>query len=168
MSDSFRKSNSFQWSRDFYTLLLLFANLNYALVKKPFSCSIPQMIVKLGLTKKDIGEFSASFTFLYALFKLVGGVLTDMLSGHLLFSGGLFLGGLINLIIPFFSDIPTLRSLWAMNGLLQGSGGPALSKIAIVYFPSNCRSSTWSFLNTVRFLFLSIIFFQVLILLMLF
>jgi sugar phosphate permease len=42
--------------------------------------------------------------------------------------------------------------LWGINGLLQGAGGPSLSKLVIDFFPPKKRSSAWtSLLNVIIF-----------------
>eukprot|EP01039_Chlorochromonas_danica_P001868 gene1868-2044_t len=102
-----------------------------------------------SLSPADIGRFSATFSIGYGLFKLVGGILTDYVPATTVFSLGLLFGSVINLTIPALpSRLDLIQACWAMNGAVQGGGGPALSKVVIEEFPSEQRASTWSSLLT--------------------
>ncbi|RYY87124.1 MFS transporter [archaeon] len=153
------------------TALLYVGNMWYAVIKKSLASSTPLMQKELGITATDIGEFSASFSLCYGLFKLVGGLLSDIYPVCTLYSGCLLLGGMMNICIPMlyinkdkytytnnahinsfrsmFSLIPMLKVCWSVNGVVQGAGGPALSKITIDFFPAQHRSRAWSALLTV-------------------
>eukprot|EP00981_Chlorochromonas_danica_P007833 scaffold1884_cov343-Ochromonas_danica.AAC.50 len=134
------------------TIALYFGNLWYAVTKKSLSSSLPVMKKVFSLSPADIGRFSATFSIGYGLFKLVGGILTDYVPATTVFSLGLLFGSVINLTIPALpSRLDLIQACWAMNGAVQGGGGPALSKVVIEEFPSEQRASTWSSLLTVSY-----------------
>ncbi len=155
------------------TLMVLYlANLCYALPKRSLPASFPFMKDSLRLSNKDYGNFSAGFSLGYGLFKLIGGVMTDFVSAHRLFACGLMAASLLNCIFPqvinlmnedFYDNVDKNGSIindssmvhivwifWTLNGVLQGVGGPALSKVVIQNFSSSRRSAIWSNLHSVR------------------
>lgn len=130
-------------------IALYFGNLWYAVTKKSLSSSLPVMKKVFSLSPADIGRFSATFSMGYGLFKLVGGILTDYIPATTVFSLGLLFGSIMNLAIPALPRLDLIQACWAVNGAVQGGGGPALSKVVIEEFPSDQRASTWSGLLTV-------------------
>lgn len=135
-------------SYQFPLFLLHFGNLWYAVTKKSLAASTPMMRQELGLTPSHIGQFSASFSLCYGIFKLIGGLLTDIMPATMVYSLGLLLGSVINMLIPALSDLSSIHWCWAINGAVQGGGGPSLSKVVIEQFPPGARASTWSSLLT--------------------
>jgi sugar phosphate permease len=135
--------------------ILHLSNLWYAILKKSLASSTPTMRDELLLHTRDIGDFSAIFSLGYGIFKLVGGVLCDIFPADQVFSMGIFLGSCINLLIPLSNDVLVIKGLWGLNGVLQGAGGPATSKIVIDYFPKERRMSTWSSLLNVSYVSIS-------------
>jgi OPA family sugar phosphate sensor protein UhpC-like MFS transporter len=67
-----------------------------------------------------IGNISTSFSIAYGISKFVGGVVSDFLPADILFSAGLFLAALSNLLFSFSLNINVLCFLWSVNGLIQG------------------------------------------------
>jgi sugar phosphate permease len=130
-------------------VILYIGNLWYAVTKKSLSVATFSMKEDLGITAASIAQFSSSFSLTYGIFKLVGGLLTDIFPAGTLFSLGLLLGSIINLVIPFLPNLATIQLAWSLNGLVQGGGGPALSKIVIEKFAVDRRASIWSNLLTV-------------------
>jgi len=128
---------------------LYLSNIWYAVTKKSLAASVPLMKKEIGFTNKNLGECSANFSILYGSFKLIGGVMTDIFSANALFSLGLLFGSIINLVIPFIHDAKYISYIWGFNGLLQGVGGPASSKIVLDNVPSNRKTTIWSNLLTV-------------------
>lgn len=120
----------------------------------------------LGLSNKDFGDFSAGFSMGYGIFKLIGGVMTDFVCAHFLFSCGLLAASLLNFAFPFVASllldetnsanpdrdaylIGLIWTFWSLNGILQGVGGPALSKVVIQSVDPQKRSLIWSNLHSV-------------------
>lgn len=92
----------------------------YSLLRKSFSVSVPFMRSTLGLTKTDVGNIATSFSVSYGVSKFVGGVVSDFLPPDILFSVGLFLAGLSNLLFSYSTQTPVLCALWFLNGTVQG------------------------------------------------
>lgn len=51
-------------------------------------------------------------------------VLSDQMSARWLFSSGLLLVGLVNVVFSWSSTVPVFAALWFLNGLAQGLGWP--------------------------------------------
>eukprot|EP01035_Chromulina_nebulosa_P026762 gene26762-35077_t len=136
-------------------LLIISAQVLYAMIKKTLSVSSPYLIQSKYLSKMEYGMISTKFSLSYGISKLVGGVLSDFLSPKSLYITGLMLGSAVNLIIAVaapMSSSETTRSyslfsidnLWSLNGMAQGIGGPALNKLLVVSFDSASRGSMLS------------------------
>lgn len=131
---------------------LLIGNFFYSIAKKSLASSIPLLKRSLNVSKQDLGGMSSDFSLAYGVSKLVGGAMSDVLPPYILFTVGLFLGAFVNLSITGVTDIESIGYLWMLNGLGQGVGGPALSKVVVELFPSNVRASVWSSLTFVSIL----------------
>ena len=151
---------------------LFVGNFFYSVTKKSFSTSVPDMIEgELRLTKSDIGSITSAFALTYGVSKLLGGVLSDIFPAYMLYILGLLLGSFVNIAVTQLGswqylgiwnhntndpeDISKaqkllLKLLWALNGLSQGIGGPALAKLVMLHYPESLVSSIWSTLNFVR------------------
>jgi sugar phosphate permease len=131
-------------------VVLYLNNLWYAILKRSLASSIPFMRKDLNFSNTDIGRCSSLFSILYGTFKLVGGVLTDIFPVSSVFNAGIIFGSLLNIAIPFVPNKNWIIWLWGLNGLLQGAGGPASTKLVIEYFPKHQRDVQWSNLLLVR------------------
>lgn len=128
---------------------LLVGNYFYSIAKKSLASSTPLLKRTLSVSKQDLGDMSSDFSLAYGVSKLVGGALSDLLPPYVFYTVGLFLGAFANLAIAGVTDIKAIGYLWMLNGLGQGVGGPALSKVVVDLFPSSVRSSVWSNLTFV-------------------
>lgn len=145
----------FDWKDNIVVSAFLLGNIFYSIIKKSLSISIPVMKKTLQTTNIDIGNMSSQFSIAYGVFKLVGGVLSDIIPAYSLFILGLFLGSVVNLAMLFVVDIKAIIFLWMLNGMAQGAGGPALSKLVVVHFPASVSGSIWSYLTFVSSCFYS-------------
>lgn len=75
------------------------------------------------------GLITSSQSAAYAISKFVSGVLSDQMSARWLFSSGLLLVGLVNVVFSWSSTVPAFAALWFLNGLAQGLGWPPCGKI---------------------------------------
>lgn len=75
------------------------------------------------------GLITSSQSAAYAISKFVSGVLSDQMSARWLFSSGLLLVGLVNVVFSWSSAVPVFAALWFLNGLAQGLGWPPCGKI---------------------------------------
>eukprot|EP01038_Epipyxis_sp_PR26KG_P006822 gene6822-9340_t len=131
-------------------LPIFLANVQYAIIKRSFSASLPIMKDNLQLTKTHIGLISANFSLSYGLSKLCGGMMSDIFDPRLLFELGLLGGSLVNILIAVvvvpssYSSTTILSFFWMMNGILQGVGGPSLTKLVVVQFDRSIIGTVWS------------------------
>lgn len=81
------------------------------------------------LLPSPAGLITSSQSAAYAISKFVSGVLSDQMSARWLFSSGLLLVGLVNVVFSWSSMVPVFAALWFLNGLAQGLGWPPCGKI---------------------------------------
>lgn len=75
------------------------------------------------------GLITSSQSAAYAISKFVSGVLSDQMSARWLFSSGLLLVGLVNVVFSWSSTASLFAALWFLNGLAQGLGWPPCGKV---------------------------------------
>eukprot|EP00640_Fibrocapsa_japonica_P003997 CAMPEP_0113940464 /NCGR_PEP_ID=MMETSP1339-20121228/6587_1 /TAXON_ID=94617 /ORGANISM="Fibrocapsa japonica" /LENGTH=225 /DNA_ID=CAMNT_0000944305 /DNA_START=340 /DNA_END=1013 /DNA_ORIENTATION=- /assembly_acc=CAM_ASM_000762 len=105
---------------------------------------------ELSLSKIDLGSIASCFTLFYGISKFLGGILSDFLPNHILFSSGLALAGLANVAFGLGVGGRCLwwqRLVWGVNGGVQGAGWPALSAIVLQRFPRTSRGKVFAVLT---------------------
>lgn len=109
---------------------------------------MPALAEDEKLDKDALGLIASAQMLAYAVSKFSGAVLSDYLSARLMFSIGLALTGLTNLIFASFSSVPLFVFSWFLNGLAQGAGWPACAKILKAWFSPSQFGTWWSVLST--------------------
>ena len=93
------------------------------------SALAPKPQVFCSLLLSPAGLITSSQSAAYAISKFVSGVLSDQMSARWLFSSGLLLVGLVNVVFSWSSTVPVFAALWFLNGLAQGLGWPPCGKV---------------------------------------
>ena len=140
---------------------LYVGNFFYSVSKRSLNVSFPLLKTQMGATNAHMGDMSSEFSFAYGVSKLLGGVLSDLFPSYALFTIGLYIGAIVNLFIAGANSISSIGFLWMLNGLGQGPGGPALSRLVIEHWPAKSRASVWSsltFVSKISHTILSILF----------
>ncbi|KAM3830874.1 glucose-6-phosphate exchanger SLC37A4 isoform 3-T5 [Vipera latastei] len=109
----------------------------YYFNRKTFSFVMPSIMEEVQLDKDDLGLITSSQSAAYAISKFVSGVLSDQLSARWLFSSGLLLVGLVNVLFSWSSTVALFAGLWFFNGLAQGLGWPPCGKVLRKNEPSD-------------------------------
>lgn len=100
----------------------------YYFNRKTFSFVMPSLVDEIALDKDDLGLITSSQSAAYAISKFVSGVLSDQMSARWLFSSGLLLVGLVNVVFSWSSTVTAFAALWFLNGLAQGLGWPPVGR----------------------------------------
>ncbi|XP_077162741.1 glucose-6-phosphate exchanger SLC37A4 isoform X2 [Paroedura picta] len=120
----------------------------YYFNRKTFSFVMPAVMEEVALAKDDLGLISSSQSAAYALSKFLSGVLSDRLSARWLFSSGLLLVGLVNVLFSRSSAVAAFAALWFLNGLAQGLGWPPCAKVLRKWFEPSQFGTWWAVLST--------------------
>ncbi|NWT82908.1 G6PT1 protein, partial [Lanius ludovicianus] len=94
------------------------------------------------------GLITSSQSAAYAISKFVSGVLSDQMSARWLFSSGLLMVGLVNVVFSWSSTVMAFAGLWFLNGLAQGLGWPPCGKILRKWFEPSQFGTWWAILST--------------------
>ncbi|NXE29436.1 G6PT1 protein, partial [Ardeotis kori] len=94
------------------------------------------------------GLITSSQSAAYAISKFVSGVLSDQMSARWLFSSGLLMVGLVNVVFSWSSSVTAFAGLWFLNGLAQGLGWPPCGKILRKWFEPSQFGTWWAILST--------------------
>ncbi|ELW63229.1 Glucose-6-phosphate translocase [Tupaia chinensis] len=120
----------------------------YYFNRKTFSFVMPSLVGEIPLDKDDLGLITSSQSAAYAISKFVSGVLSDQMSARWLFSSGLLLVGLVNIVFSWSSTVPVFTALWFLNGLAQGLGWPPCGKVLRKWFEPSQFGTWWAILST--------------------
>ncbi|XP_063799549.1 glucose-6-phosphate exchanger SLC37A4 isoform X3 [Pseudophryne corroboree] len=93
------------------------------------------------------GLITSSQSAAYAISKFISGVLSDQMSARWLFSSGLCLVGLVNVVFSWSSSVSVFAILWFFNGLAQGLGWPPCGKVLRKWFEPSQFGTWWAVLS---------------------
>ncbi|NXW58276.1 G6PT1 protein, partial [Eurystomus gularis] len=94
------------------------------------------------------GLVTSSQSAAYAISKFISGVLSDQMSARWLFSSGLLMVGLVNVVFSWSSTVTAFAGLWFLNGLAQGLGWPPCGKVLRKWFEPSQFGTWWAILST--------------------
>ncbi|NWV13865.1 G6PT1 protein, partial [Ptilonorhynchus violaceus] len=120
----------------------------YYFNRKTFSFVMPAVMAEVSLGKDDLGLITSSQSAAYAISKFISGVLSDQMSARWLFSSGLLMVGLVNVVFSWSSTVMAFAGLWFLNGLAQGLGWPPCGKILRKWFEPSQFGTWWAILST--------------------
>ncbi|NXT41176.1 G6PT1 protein, partial [Pelecanoides urinatrix] len=120
----------------------------YYFNRKTFSFVMPAVMAEMPLGKDELGLITSSQSAAYAISKFVSGVLSDQMSARWLFSSGLLMVGLVNVVFSWSSTVTAFAGLWFLNGLAQGLGWPPCGKILRKWFEPSQFGTWWAILST--------------------
>ncbi|KAM4646178.1 glucose-6-phosphate exchanger SLC37A4 [Amazona ochrocephala] len=120
----------------------------YYFNRKTFSFVMPAVMAEVPLGKDELGLITSSQSAAYAISKFVSGVLSDRASARWLFSSGLLMVGLVNVVFSWSSTVTAFAGLWFLNGLAQGLGWPPCGKVLRKWFEPSQFGTWWSVLST--------------------
>jgi len=143
------------YSKDFVLRrLLVFASIvlgysTYYLTRNSLTYTAPVMVAdpKLAMDITQIGAMTSIFPIAYGMSKFVSGVLGARFSPSVLLAGGLMATALINIAFGFGTSLAWFCFFWALNGTLQGVGGPCCARILTTWFASKERGTYWGMWN---------------------
>ncbi|NWV34071.1 G6PT1 protein, partial [Grantiella picta] len=120
----------------------------YYFNRKTFSFVMPAVMAEVQLGKDDLGLITSSQSAAYAISKFISGILSDQMSARWLFSSGLLMVGLVNVVFSWSSTVMAFAGLWFLNGLAQGLGWPPCGKILRKWFEPSQFGTWWAVLST--------------------
>lgn len=107
---------------------------SYYFCRKSYTFVVPALISELNIKKNELGVITSGFAAMYGIGKFSGGLLSDSLSPRTMFTTGMLLTGIINIVIGFTGNVWLLTFLWSVNGLAQGCGWPPCAKLLREWF----------------------------------
>ncbi|GMH43125.1 hypothetical protein BSKO_11047 [Bryopsis sp. KO-2023] len=118
---------------------------SYYLTRNSLAFTAPLMIKDqaLGITMAKVGGLLSMQTVAYAFSKFISGVLGANFSATVLLAGGLVSTALCNVAFGMSSSYGFFLVFWGLNGLLQGIGAPACSRLLTNWFKSKERGTWW-------------------------
>uniref|UniRef100_A0A7R9V7P4 Major facilitator superfamily (MFS) profile domain-containing protein n=1 Tax=Chlamydomonas euryale TaxID=1486919 RepID=A0A7R9V7P4_9CHLO len=122
---------------------------SYYLTRNSLTYTAPVMVAdpSLGMDITMVGAMTSVFPIAYGMSKFVSGVLGAKISPTYLLAGGLMCTALINIAFGFGTSLAWFCFFWALNGTLQGVGGPCCARILTTWFAGSERGTYWGMWN---------------------
>lgn len=121
----------------------------YYLTRNSLTYTAPVMVadamLKMDITQ--VGVMTSIFPIAYGFSKFASGVLGARSSPTKLLAGGLMATALVNVAFGFGSSMVWFCCFWALNGILQGFGGPCCARILTSWFATKERGTYWGMWN---------------------
>eukprot|EP01024_Parvocaulis_polyphysoides_P017564 TRINITY_DN17760_c0_g2_i3.p1 TRINITY_DN17760_c0_g2~~TRINITY_DN17760_c0_g2_i3.p1 ORF type:complete len:464 (-),score=81.98 TRINITY_DN17760_c0_g2_i3:1441-2655(-) len=95
----------------------------------------------------DVGAMTSVFPIAYGMSKFVSGVLGSKFPAHTLLGLGLMSTAVINIAFGFGTSLAWFCTFWAMNGIMQGIGGPCCARVLTNWWASGERGTYWGMWN---------------------
>ncbi|XP_067930185.1 glucose-6-phosphate exchanger SLC37A4-like [Watersipora subatra] len=103
--------------------------------RKAFTFTLPHVIMDEHFTTYEISVIMGAQTFTYTISRFFASIATDHYPPRVMVIGGLFFTGFVTLAFSDQEDCANITILTGANGLMQGLGWPAVSKIVRSWFP---------------------------------
>ena len=131
----------------------VFANLYigyaaYYFNRKSFNYVTLALVSDFGLDKSDIGLLGTLFYVTYGLSKFFSGIASDNSNPRYFMGIGLILTGIMNIAFGFSNGLLMFAAIWLLNGIFQGWGWPACSRLLTSWYSQTERGAWWSVWNT--------------------
>ena len=95
----------------------------------------------------QVGTLTSLFPIAYGMSKFVSGVLGARSSPRLMLAGGLMATAAVNIAFGAGTGMAWFCTFWALNGILQGFGGPCCARILTSWFATKERGTYWGMWN---------------------
>uniref|UniRef100_A0A7S0YG03 Major facilitator superfamily (MFS) profile domain-containing protein n=1 Tax=Polytomella parva TaxID=51329 RepID=A0A7S0YG03_9CHLO len=122
---------------------------SYYLTRNSLTYTAPVMVADTSLSMDitQIGAMTSVFPIAYGMSKFISGVLGAKFSPTVLLSGGLLATAATNFTFACGGSLPWFVFFWALNGTLQGVGGPCCARILTSWFNGAERGTYWGMWN---------------------
>lgn len=110
-------------------LVCYFAYTSIYIARLNFSMASPGFLEEGILTQEQVGMIGSMFFVVYALGRVVNGIIGDRTSPWIMISTGLLLGGVGNLMIGLRPTFISILLLWGMNAYAQSMLWSSLIRI---------------------------------------
>ncbi|CAK0755091.1 hypothetical protein CVIRNUC_002347 [Coccomyxa viridis] len=121
----------------------------YYLTRNSLTYTAPVMVsdpsLKMDITQ--VGSLTSLFPIAYGFSKFVSGVLGARTSPRIMLAGGLIATAAVNIAFGAGNSLPWFLTFWAINGILQGFGGPCCARILTSWFATKERGTYWGMWN---------------------
>eukprot|EP00891_Asterochloris_glomerata_P002463 jgi/Astpho2/2463/Aster-04188 len=127
----------------------------YYLTRNSLTYTAPVMVadasLKMDITQTygdlQVGTMTSIFPIAYGFSKFLSGVLGARSSPRIMLAGGLMATAIINVMFGFGKSMTWFCFFWALNGILQGFGGPCCARILTSWFATKERGTYWGMWN---------------------
>lgn len=146
---------AYNYSKDFIVRrFIVFAGIVigyscYYLTRNSLTFAAPVMVADpaLNMDITQVGAMTSVFPIFYGFSKFASGVLGARTAAHTLLACGLMATAFVNICFGFGASLTWFCCFWALNGLLQGLGGPCCARVLTNWWASGERGTYWGMWN---------------------
>lgn len=141
---------AFGTRRVFIFLSIFIGYASYYITRTSLTYAAPLMVAdpSLNISLPQVGAMTSLFPLAYGFSKFLAGILSARFSATTLLAGGLAATAATNLAFGASSAMPVFCGLWALNGVLQGVGGPSCASILTNWWAAKERGTWWGLWST--------------------
>jgi OPA family sugar phosphate sensor protein UhpC-like MFS transporter len=132
--------------RTLYSMYIGYAVFYFT--RKSFTFAMPEMLLRLHVTKADLGLLSTLFYVIYGVSKFISGMISDRSSPRYFMATGLIATGIANILFGFSSALLLLSLFWCINAFFQGWGWPPCARLLTHWYSKKERGRWWGIWNT--------------------
>lgn len=102
-----------------------------------FSASLAEISMEADFTKSALGMVSSGFFIGYGIFQLIWGFAGDHLDPVRMVFFGIFVSGLVNLLMSVTHHVELMVVLWTINGIVQAAVWSPLLRLTLERLPGD-------------------------------
>lgn len=119
----------------------------FYIVRQNFSIAVPGILNEFGYAKTDIGWIFTGFSVVYGLAKFISGAICDRVNARYFMTLGLIGASIISFLIGNASSILSIGVLYAINGILQSTGWPPVTRSLTYWYSPRQLGTRWGIVN---------------------
>jgi sugar phosphate permease len=130
-----------RWSM-FYSMYIGYCVFYFT--RKNISPALHVFSKEMGISLLELGIMGSVFYCTYGVGKFLSGCLTDKTNIRYLFTTGLLLASIVNLIFGTLHTVWIMAFFWGLNGAFQSLGAPPCAKGLVYWFSPSERATKWT------------------------
>ena len=131
----------YRW-RMFYSMYIGYCVFYFT--RKNISPALHVFSEEMNISLLELGIMGSVFYCTYGVGKFLSGCLTDKANIRYLFTTGLLLASITNIIFGTLSTVWIMAFFWGLNGAFQSLGAPPCAKGLVYWFSPSERATKWT------------------------
>ena len=131
----------YRW-RMFYSMYIGYCVFYFT--RKNISPALHVFSKEMNISLLELGIMGSVFYCTYGVGKFASGLLTDKTNIRYLFTTGLLLASIVNIVFGTLQTVWVMAFFWGLNGAFQSLGAPPCAKGLVFWFSASERATKWT------------------------